>query len=64
MARLVAERSDAIPALSEAFRRYGDEGATIGRIEQETRLKRSSLYHFFPGGKEEMAKVVLDHVDE
>ncbi|PSL20215.1 hypothetical protein CLV88_104276 [Shimia abyssi] len=33
MARLVAERKDAIPALGEAFRRYGYEGAKIGRIE-------------------------------
>ena len=29
-------------------------------LSRETGLVRSSLYHFFPGGKEQMAEAVLD----
>lgn len=59
MARLVAERADVIPALGETFRRYGFEGASVARITEHTKLGKGSLYHFFPGGKDEMATAVL-----
>ncbi|WP_066701495.1 TetR/AcrR family transcriptional regulator [Celeribacter ethanolicus] len=59
MARTVLERSDLIPVLAEIFRRHGFEGASIGIIAKETGAGRSSLYHFFPGGKDEMADAVL-----
>ncbi|MFW8593487.1 TetR/AcrR family transcriptional regulator [Cribrihabitans neustonicus] len=58
-----AARADILPALSEVFRSHGFEGASIGRIVAATGLGRSSLYHLFPGGKEEMAREVLTHVD-
>lgn len=48
--------------LAEVFRRHGYEGASIGRIVDETAAGRSSLYHFFPGGKDEMADAVLESV--
>ncbi|WP_420675229.1 TetR/AcrR family transcriptional regulator [Cribrihabitans pelagius] len=56
-------RADILPALSEVFRSHGFEGASIGRIVAATGMGRSSLYHLFPGGKDEMARAVLDHVD-
>jgi TetR/AcrR family transcriptional regulator, lmrAB and yxaGH operons repressor len=62
MARLVAERDDVIPILGEIFRRYGFEGASIARITEQTKLGKGSLYHFFPGGKEEMAEAVLGSI--
>ncbi|SEB73123.1 transcriptional regulator, TetR family [Nitratireductor aquibiodomus] len=62
MARLVAERSDVIPLLAEVFRRYGYDGASVARITEHTNLGKGSLYHFFPGGKEEMAAAVLADV--
>ncbi len=46
--------------IAEVFRRYGYEAATMSILAQETGLGRSSLYHYFPGGKEEMALAVLD----
>ena len=52
-----------IPLLAEVFRELGYEGATLSRITARTGLSKGSLYHFFPGGKEEMAAAVLDHVD-
>ena len=62
MARLVAERHDVVPVLGEIFRRYGFEGASIARITEGTKLGKGSLYHFFPGGKDEMAEAVLAHI--
>lgn len=64
MARLVAEKSDVIPVISELFRKYGFEGTSISHILEATRLGRSSIYHFFPGGKDEMAETVLENVDQ
>jgi TetR/AcrR family transcriptional repressor of lmrAB and yxaGH operons len=63
MPRLVAERADAIPALAELFREHGFDGASLALISERTGLGRSSLYHFFPGGKEEMAAAVLAEID-
>lgn len=59
MARMVAERSDTIAPLAEVFREYGYEGASLALIGKATGLGKGSLYHFFPGGKEEMVQAVL-----
>lgn len=53
-------RDRALLPIAEIFRRYGYEAATMSILSQETGLGRSSLYHHFPGGKEEMALAVLD----
>lgn len=63
MARIVAERADIVPKLGEIFREHGFEGASLALIGQKTGLGKSSLYHFFPGGKEEMAAAVLADID-
>ena len=55
MARVIAEREDVIPLLGEVFRTYGFEGASLARISEGTKLGKGSIYHFFPGGKEEFA---------
>ena len=60
---MVAERSDVLPALGEAFREYGVAGASLSVITQATGLGKGSLYHFFPGGKEEMVAAVLSEID-
>lgn len=62
MAKLIAERADIIPALGELFRELGFGGTSIARITERTGLGKGSLYHFFPGGKEQMAQAVLDDV--
>jgi TetR/AcrR family transcriptional repressor of lmrAB and yxaGH operons len=59
----VAERADIIPALAECFREHGYEGASLALIGEATGLGKGSLYHFFPGGKEEMASAVLAAID-
>ncbi len=50
--------------LTEVFRLHGYEGASLSLIAEATGLKRASLYHRFPGGKEEMAESVLQRADE
>lgn len=63
MARTVFEKQDVIPLVAEVFRELGYEGASMSAITARTKLSKGSLYHFFPGGKEEMAAVILAHVD-
>lgn len=63
MARTVTERADVLPVLGEVFREHGFEGASLAVIGERTGLGKGSLYHFFPGGKEEMAAAVLDEID-
>jgi AcrR family transcriptional regulator len=63
MARVMAERADVLPVLGEVFREHGFEGASLSLIGERTGLGKGSLYHFFPGGKEEMAAAVLVEID-
>lgn len=61
--KTAAERAALVPALAEVFRAHGYEGASLARITEGTGLGKGSLYHYFPGGKEEMAQAVLAHID-
>jgi AcrR family transcriptional regulator len=58
------DRSELIARLANVFRHYGYEGASLARITAATGLGKGSLYHAFPGGKEEMALAVLRALDE
>lgn len=62
MVREIAERGDVIPILGEIFRELGYSGASLSEITHRSGLGKSSLYHFFPGGKKEMAATVLDDI--
>ncbi|WP_312170859.1 TetR/AcrR family transcriptional regulator [Microbacterium sp.] len=64
MARTVLDRSDVVRALAGVFRKRGFEGGSLSFIQQETGVGRGSLYHFFPEGKTDMARAVLDQVAE
>lgn len=63
MAKQMAERSEVVAQLGEVFRTYGYEGASLARITEGTGMGKGSMYHFFPGGKEEMAEAVLANID-
>ncbi|GGC69778.1 TetR/AcrR family transcriptional regulator [Chelatococcus reniformis] len=63
MVRVVNEKADVVPLVAEVFRELGYEGASMSAITARTGLSKGSLYHFFPGGKEQMAADVLAHVD-
>ena len=57
-------REAVVDRLLGAFRRFGYDAASLGQLSSATGLGRSSLYHYFPGGKEDMARAVLDRVDQ
>ena len=61
--KVASERAQVVPLLAEAFRENGFEGASLLVISQRTGLGKGSLYHFFPGGKEEMGATVLAGID-
>jgi TetR/AcrR family transcriptional repressor of lmrAB and yxaGH operons len=50
--------------LMDLFREKGFEGASVSDIAETTGLGKSSLYHHFPNGKEEMALQVLARLEE
>ncbi len=48
-----------ISILDDVFRRRGYEGATLAELSRACGLGKASLYHHFPGGKDEMANLLL-----
>jgi len=64
MTRTVFEKTDVVPLVADVFRELGFEGASMNSITERTRLSKGSLYHFFPGGKDEMAAEILAHVHD
>ena len=63
MTKPVAERAELLALLGEVFRAHGYDGATLALITEATGLGKGSLYHYFPGGKQQMAAEVLDEID-
>ena len=57
------DRGAVLAALGEVFREHGFDGASLALISARTGLGKGSLYHAFPGGKEEMAAAVLAEID-
>lgn len=52
-------KEEVVTRLMQVFRREGYDGASLARLSAATGLGRSSLYHHFPRGKEDMAEAVL-----
>lgn len=49
--------------LMELFRRHGFEGVSMADVAKATGIGKSSLYHHFPRGKDEMAAAVMAAVE-
>jgi len=49
--------------LTDVFRRKGYDGTSYADLMKATGLVKASLYHRFPGGKEEMVDAVLSNAD-
>lgn len=64
MEKELSAREKSIPKLREIFRQNGFEGTSLSEIINQTGLGKSSLYHFFPQGKTEMAEAVLHDIDQ
>ncbi len=56
-------KEEVLDRLMETFREKGYDGAGLADLSRVTGLGKSSLYHYFPGGKEDMARQVLAHLD-
>jgi TetR/AcrR family transcriptional regulator, lmrAB and yxaGH operons repressor len=56
-------RAELVSQLVDVFRLYGYDGASLACIAKATGLGKTNLYHYFPGGKVEMATAALDRVD-
>lgn len=50
---LERRREEILAGARRAFARYGFEGATVRRIEEETGMTRGAIFHYF-GSKEEL----------
>jgi AcrR family transcriptional regulator len=59
MPAALMDRQTVLDKIFAAFRTYGYEGTTLARLSEATGLGRASLYHHFPGGKEQMVREVL-----
>ena len=55
----IPTRDRILYASAELFRRQGYAGTGLKQIATEARAPFGSLYHFFPGGKEQLADAVL-----
>ncbi len=51
-----SSREEAVDAIMKEFRKSGYDAASLARLSAATGLGKSSLYHYFPNGKEDMAK--------
>lgn len=59
MAQAVNRKQAATMRLIELFRTRGFAGASLSDLAAATGLGRASLYHHFPGGKDEMGHAAL-----
>ncbi|CAN5621942.1 TetR/AcrR family transcriptional regulator [soil metagenome] len=55
-----SEKAKIVDCLFNVFRDHGYEGASLAELSRGTGLGKSSLYHHFPRGKEQMAEAVLE----
>jgi AcrR family transcriptional regulator len=63
MPAALLSRDEVVARVANVFRASGFEGASLADISEATGLGKSSLYHYFPGGKDDMAVAVLERVD-
>jgi AcrR family transcriptional regulator len=54
------EKAAIVDRLFVVFQDHGYEGASLADLSRATGLGKSSLYHHFPQGKEQMAEAVLE----
>lgn len=59
----LSSKEEVLERLLSTFRDQGYDGASLSELSAATGLGKSSLYHYFPGGKVDMAEQVLAHLD-
>jgi TetR/AcrR family transcriptional repressor of lmrAB and yxaGH operons len=63
MPAALASKDEIIDRLFTVFRDRGFDGASLADLSRATGLGKSSLYHHFPAGKEQMAEAVLGRAE-
>jgi len=63
MRRVKVTEPQVFARVSRVFREKGYEGTSYADLVAATGLVKASLYHRFPGGKEEIVEAVLSEVD-
>lgn len=53
-------RDEVVLRLLPVFQRCGYDGASLSELSKATGLGRSSLYHYFPGGKADMGRAAIE----
>lgn len=64
MGAALISKEEVLEKLTKVFREDGFDSATLARLSEGTGLKRASLYHYFPQGKEQMALEVLERANQ
>lgn len=59
----ILTKEEILERLMGSFRDSGFDGASLAELSAATGLGKSSLYHHFPGGKGDMARQVLEHLE-
>ncbi len=62
--RASVDDDELLGRLMGVFRAVGYEGATLAMLAEKAGLQKASLYHRFPGGKEQMAREVLQAAED
>lgn len=56
-------RAEVLERLLLVLRRCGYDGASLAELSKATGLGKSSLYHYFPAGKDDIVRAVLEHFE-
>lgn len=59
-----ASRATLVAAARACFTESGYDGTTVAEILRRAGMARGALYHYFPGGKDELFAVVYRDVDD
>jgi AcrR family transcriptional regulator len=63
MPAAILTREEVVARVMAVVRRNGYDGASLAELSKATGLGKSSLYHHFPDGKEDMVSAVLAHLE-
>lgn len=64
MPHALLSRDEVVDRLMLVIRRRGYDGASLTELSRATGLGKSSLYHHFPQGKDDMVREVLDRLEK
>jgi TetR/AcrR family transcriptional regulator, lmrAB and yxaGH operons repressor len=64
MPAALLSRDEVVARVLSVVRSQGYDGASLAELSKATGLGKSSLYHHFPDGKDDMVAAVLDYLEQ